>query len=201
MSKLNSPVFILHAAKEFFEKGTLAASANFKTVENEVLQFDSMIHPKLCMPIVNIMFSLELTLKGLLKQSNVEMRTHDILRLFNAVDTGIKARIIKHYHSHDIYKNYIAIRLLKGDGTQHSKPFPVPAPPKTEEGVIELLRIHKSYFESFRYLFEFDDNEEYLFMFREISNFAFSALVIFGETQNLKVISTVKKQAALESRK
>jgi hypothetical protein len=197
MSKLNSPFFILHTAIDFFEKGTAAASDKFKIKEDQVPTFDSMIHPKLCMPAVNIMFSLELALKGLLKHSNRQLRSHDVLKLFKALDPEIRARIIDHYHSHDVYKKYIAIRLLEGDGTGHATKYYFMGPARSEEGVLELLDRHKRYFEIFRYLFEFDNSREHIFMFREMSNFTFSILVILGETMDISIVSKTKRRVPL----
>ncbi|HWK02431.1 MAG TPA: hypothetical protein VNS58_02290 [Puia sp.] len=102
MSPLNSPLFIFHAAKDFFEKGSLAASENFKEKDNEVKQYDTMIHPKLCMPIVNIVFGLELIFKGISMQSTGKFNSgHNILKLFDALNSDVKDKIILHYQTHD----------------------------------------------------------------------------------------------------
>lgn len=190
---LNSPFFIFHAAADFFERGTLAAADNFKSEESGIKQFDSMIHPKLCMPIVNITFALELTFKGLLKQSNSKpIRTHDLEKLFKELNSEIKEKIVEHYKSHDTYKKLIGIRLIHDNEAEHSKPNYLPAPSKDENGISEILKMHRRYFEDFRYLFDVDEQKEYVFLFREFSNLSFSALVILGETLNLQVVSISK---------
>ena len=196
---LNTPFFIFHAAVDFFQRGTLAAADNFKAEESGLKQFDSMVHPKLCMPIVNITFALELVFKGLLKQSNSNpIRTHDLKKLFKELDSNIKIKIVEHYKGHDTYKKLIGIRLMHGDGTEHSKPNYLPAPSKDENGITELLKMHRRYFEDFRYLFEVDEKKEYVFLFREFSNLSFSALTVLGETLNLKVVSISKKEIKIE---
>ena len=58
---------------------------------------------------------------------------------------------------------------------------------------MELLNTHKDYFQNFRYLFQTYENIEVRVLFREICNFSFSALVIFGETLNLRVESIKRK--------
>lgn len=195
--KMNSPLFLLHAAIDFFEKGTAAASDRFKERVGQPIKFDSMIHPKLCMPAVNIIFGLELALKGLLKHASLDIKGHDILKLYKALDPATKERIIKHYNSHGTYDKYISVRLRAGDGTGHSTRYLFLAPSKDEKGIKQLLNSHKEYFQLFRYLFEFDETREYIFIFSHISNFTFSVLAILGEKIGTKIVSkTVKRQPA-----
>src|SRR5689334_12709580 len=107
MSKMNSPLFIFHAAKEYFENGTLYASKYFKLNKDGIIKpFDSMIHPKLCVPATNISFSLELVFKAFLMQDGVKKFGHNLIELYELLHADIKKRIIENYKSHNIYKNY-----------------------------------------------------------------------------------------------
>lgn len=193
--KMNSPLFLLHAAIDFFEKGTAVASDRFKERDGKEIKFDSMIHPKLCMPAVNIIFGLELGLKGLLKHAGLDIKGHDIFKLYKSLDLGTKDRLIEHYNSHGIYDKYVSVRLLAGDGTGHSTRYTFYAPTKDEKGVKQLLNSHKEYFQFFRYLFEFDESKEYVFIFSYISNFTFSVLTVLGEKIGTTIVSkSVKRQ-------
>ena len=119
---MNSPFFIFHVAKEYFENGTLYASKYFKlNKDGSIKPFDTMIHPKLCMPATNISFSLELVFKAFLLQNGVKKFVHNLIELYKLLDTHIKRRIVENYKAHNIYKNYIAVRLMESDGNEHGK--------------------------------------------------------------------------------
>src|SRR5271155_1453967 len=105
-SKLNSPFFMLYAAADFFKNGAAAAAKSFKAERNEIKNFDSLIHARLSMPIVNIVFSLELIFKGLIKERENKLVTgHDLTVLYDGISRDIKDRIINHFANHDQYKN------------------------------------------------------------------------------------------------
>ena len=140
------------------------------------------------MPVVNIVFGLELILKGLAKQFNKPiLHTHDLLDLFNALGDDIQTRIVDNYKTHDNYNILIALNLT-GNSKGHGTSTLVERPRKDKDGVLKLLESHANYFEEFRYLFEFDDSQEKGILFRELSNLTFSALVVFGETLGKTVI-------------
>jgi hypothetical protein len=190
MGKMNSPFFIFHAAKEYFENGTLYASKYFKVKKNEVVKsFDSMIHPKLCVPATNISFSLELAFKALLLQSGIKKTGHNLIELYKLLDNGIKDKIIQHYKSHDTYKNYIAIRLIESSGEEHGKIEAFKYPNNDENFILSMLETHKLSFLNFRYMYEFESSSEWIFYFREFSNFTFSVLTVLGQTLNLTIVS------------
>jgi len=187
MNKLNSPYFIVHVSSEFLKNGAKAASLYFKAEKDEVKQYDSLIHAKLSVPVVNIMLSLELTFKGLIKHAGKEQHGHDVLALFDALEPAVRRKLIDHYSSHDHYKKFVTIRLMTGDGSQHSAFSFFPSPSKDEAGVRALLALHKKHFIDFRYLFEYDETTEVFVYFRELLNLAFSALKILGDTQKVIV--------------
>lgn len=185
MGSLNTPFFIVHVASEFLNKGAEAAKEHFKTEKNEIKQYDNLIHAKLSVPVVNIIFALELIFKGLIKYSGNELRGHNVLELYDALDPYLRARIVDHYLSHDHFKKFEAIKLASG--VKHSQFTYFRGFSKNESGVRELLDIHKKYFVDFRYLFEYNDADVVVIHFRELLNLAYSALFVLGETQNVKV--------------
>src|SRR5690349_953653 len=110
MTEMNSPLFLFHAAKEFFENGTVYASKYFKrAVDGKTDLSSKTIHPKLCVPATNITFSLELIFKAFLMQSQTNKFGHDLVSLYALLNCDIKARILDHYKGHDTYKNFIGI--------------------------------------------------------------------------------------------
>lgn len=191
MRPLDRPLFILYAAKDFLEKGTAAAAKDFKTDSNLPKQFDSLVHARLCMPVVNIIFSLELTIKGLLKyEGKTFPPVHDLSKLFTILDQTIIDQIIAHYRSHDHYKNYVCIRLFSGDRDTPFEATSIPLLPKDISGVTALIASHGTYFVEFRYLFELEDTKELIVRFRELANLAFSAITVLGKNLNKTVILT-----------
>jgi hypothetical protein len=60
MGSLNTPYFIVHVASEFLNKGAEAAREYFKAEKGEVKHYDKFIVAKLPVPVVNIIFALEL---------------------------------------------------------------------------------------------------------------------------------------------
>jgi hypothetical protein len=186
MGKMNSPLFIFCAAKEFFENGTLYASKHFKM--KGAKSFDSMIHPKFCVPATNISFSLELAFKAFLLQSGIKKSNHDLIKLYKLLNDDIKTKIVEHYKSHDTYKDYIAIRLIESNGKEHGKIEFLRYQSSDETFILSMLETHKSAFLNFRYMHEFEAPQEWLFYFREFSNFTFSVLTILGQTLGLTVV-------------
>ena len=187
MSKLDSPYFMVHVSSEFLKNGAKAAGQYFKAEKGEVKQFDSLILAKISVPVVNIMLSLELTLKGLIKDAGKRPWGHDVLELFDALEGDVRDRIIEHYRSHDHYRKYVPIRIMAGDGSLPARPGPFTPIPKDRDGVRELLALHRKHFIDFRYLFEYDEKMEVFIYFRELLNLAFSAIKILGDTQNVIV--------------
>ncbi len=188
---MNSPLFLFHAAKEYFENGTLYASKYFKmNKDGSTKPFDTFIHSKLCVPATNLSFSLELVFKGFLMQSNVTYLRHDLAKLYELLDIDFKKRIIEHYKNHNTYKNYMTVKLIDGDGTSHGKIEKFYSSMKEEDFIPSMLEKHKLAFIDFRYLHEFKGNQEWLFDFKEFSNFTFSALSILGQTLSLAVVPT-----------
>ena len=191
MSKMNSPLFIFLVAKEYFENGTLYASKYFKmSKDGTIKSFDNLIHAKLCVPATNISFSLELVLKAFLMQTGLKKFDHNLHKLFELLPANVKSEIIEHYNSHDIYKNYITVQLINGDGTEHGKIKRSYYSKKSAEFIPLMLDTHKLAFLNFRYLHEFQGNQTQDFYFREFSNFTFSALSVLGKSLDLVVVST-----------
>jgi len=117
MEGINSPLFIFHAAKEYFENGTSYASKYFKKSGSElVVPFDSLTHAKLCVPATNITFALELTFKGILKLSATISKGHNLEKLYKSIAADIRDKIFDHYQSHNVYGKYITIRIANGLG-------------------------------------------------------------------------------------
>jgi len=185
MGSLNTPYFIVHVASEFLNKGAEAAKEHFKADKVEIKHYDRFIIAKLSVPVVNILFALELLFKGLLKHKGKERRGHNVMELFDALDPDIRAQIVDHYRSHDHFKKYLAIKL--GSGLRHSGFTLFPGFPKNENGIRDMLAIHQDHFVEFRYLFEHDDAEVVVIHFRELLNLTYSALCVLGETQHVKV--------------
>ena len=194
MGKMNSPFFLFHAAKEFFENGTTYASKYFKRNTDGTLKpFDSLTHPKLCVPATNISFSLELILKGFLMQAGKRKNGHNLSDLYNCLDEDLKRRIVEHYKMHDTFKNYINVHVNEESGNSHGQIERIYQSSKNEEEILLMLDKHKLSFINFRYLHEFQKSQDSFFYFKEFSNLTFSALVILGETLNLKVVTVPPK--------
>jgi hypothetical protein len=194
MQGINSPLFIFHAAKEYFENGTCYASKYFKKDTSGLLvPFDSLTHAKLCVPATNISFSLELAFKGLLQLSSGITRGHDLEKLYRLLNVDIRNKIFDHYQSHDVYQKYITIRL--GNGIGHGTTQIIPRPVSEKDFLESIIATQRLAFVDFRYLFEFPADGEFFFYFKEFSNYAFSALSIFGEMLGLKVESVSTKNA------
>jgi hypothetical protein len=185
MGSLNTPYFIVHVASEFLNMGVEAAGKHFKAEKGEIKRYDKFIVAKLSVPVVNIIFALELLFKGLIKYAGKEIRGHNVIELFDALNPDVRGRIVDHYRSHNHYKKFLAIKLASGLG--HSEFTMFPGFSKNESGIREILAIHQKHFVDFRYLFEYDDSNVVFVHFRELLNLTYSALFILGETQNVKI--------------
>ena len=191
---MNSPLFLFHAAKEYFVNGTLYSAKYFKMdKDGSVKPFDAFIHAKLCVPATNISFSLELILKAFLMQSGKRKWGHDLFELYGLLDIELKNKIVEHYGSHNTYKNYMTVRLIDKDGASHGKIEKFYATVKDSTFIPKMLETHKLAFLNYRYLNDFKGDQEWQFDFREFSNFTFSALTILGQTLGLNVVSTTLK--------
>jgi hypothetical protein len=189
---MNTPFFLFHVAKEYFENGTLYASKYFKTTNFSTQ--DNSIFQKLCVPATNISFSLELTFKAFLMGSQAP-REHDLFKLYGLIDAGIKKRIFENYRSHNTYKDYTTINLLDGDGKDHGKVEIIRNINKDEKYILAMLKKHRSSFVNFRYVFDLKKDQKWSFDFKDFSNFTLSALTILGETLNLKVVTKAKDES------
>ncbi len=191
MTKLNQPLFLFLAAKEYFENGMKYASKYFRIKNGKLIKpFNGKIHSKLCVPTTNITFALELAFKSFLMLKKNKKNGHDLMDLFKLVDESYKKRIFAHYIDHDTYKNYISVKLNNYDGEEHGTFDMINVRSKTENYVIEMILEHKDTFINFRYLYEYDGKSNRNFYFREFGNYVFSVLVILGEELGLKVVST-----------
>jgi hypothetical protein len=112
------------------------------------------------------------------------------------LDIQTKDEIIFHYQSHDHYNNYLSIRLIAGDGSEHGRAAFISALPKNADGIRHLLDSHKEFFISFRYLFELDSSKEVIVHFRELCNLSFSTLFILGARLNHQVVIKKKEASA-----
>ncbi len=188
MTKLNSPLFLLLAAKEYFENGSLYAGKYFKLKNGEIIvPFDSTTHAKIVVPATNISFGLELALKGCLMYKGVTKWGHDLKELYNLLPEDLRNRIIEHFKTNDHYSNYVIIRMQNGDGSGHGYTERIRYTRLDDEFIPSLLEKHKLAFQYFRYMHEFPGDEVWQFDFREFSNFTFSVIKILGELIDLKI--------------
>jgi hypothetical protein len=199
MTELNQPLFLFLAAKEYFENGMNYASKYFRIKDGVLIKpFDGAVHSKLCVPITNVSFALELAFKSLLMLKSTKKTGHDLMVLFEKLDESFKNKIFAHYKTYDSYRNYISIRLTYRGDKEHGTFELIKQQSKTETFVLDMIQVHKDTFKDFRYLYEFDGKSNWHFYFREFGNYIFSVLVILGEELGHKVVFTKIKSSSVK---
>ena len=184
MQDFNNPLFICVCAKDFLEKSSLGAKQAYLNPEILDVQIQGQLTSlgKLPFPMVTAAFSLELALKGLLKQYGHHVPyKHHLKDLYDLLPGEVRARIADHYKIYQGFKGYPNFYLKVGNKDNPIPPNVLPHKDTIEEHIDALLARHAEAFQDFRYLFEFGITKQELPMdYNYLASFAYSAISILA---------------------
>jgi HEPN domain-containing protein len=140
------PDFLLHMAQGFYEVGLLCANDPFKDKPIKGFQ-------RLAPAAVNLSFSAELLLKGiLLITSKKAIRGHNLETLFGELQQPLRTQIEERYNYYqkaDKDDKEIGSYILSVAKATHKSP-----PQKSDTSLKTFLKVHCKTFEIWRYLHE-----------------------------------------------
>ncbi|MDN3657055.1 hypothetical protein QWZ08_15505 [Ferruginibacter paludis] len=192
MEDFNNALFIYSVAKDFLGQSAHAAKKVFLNPELLDVETEGQLQSlgKLPFPMVAASFSMELALKGLLMNNNIEIpNKHYLKKLFFLLLPDVQERIIQNYLNQNEFNGYPNFFLKVGN--KNATLPPTVLPEKNEklinQHVEELLERHKSAFIDFRYLHEFGINKHELAMdYKYLANFTYSVLSVLANDIGLQ---------------
>lgn len=156
-------------AKEYFSKGTPVTQNLFYLIT---------------VPAVNISFSMEIALKGLLLHEGKSKPIHDLEVLFDSLSDTNKMKIVNYFISHEPFRfltNPVLLIVEKGSPTT---PLSKPQKMSAEEKVKDIVKRHNKAFIKFRYLFEFENEKlgtQLGFEFEHFSNLTYAVIQVLSK--------------------
>lgn len=172
---VNKAHFAFYMAQDFFERGVEAT----KELRSPVLKFKEETPWSICFPICTLAFSLELALKGFLKDEQIKLLKnkrlgHKFIDIYKLINTEVQTAIENHFETCNAHNYYFFNVVYKPSSNELKRPIET----TTREKIINALERNNEPFVDFRYFYDLNPQKEYSFDFSTIIKLIHSCLAV-----------------------
>jgi len=150
---INSPNYIMNQSMTFLTMGVDYAENVIFTGDFESEEGIHKLLPKIPYSAVNISFSLELAIKGLLKINNIESKIHDLHKLFNLLPKPYRVEIAKSMEENFEYRN-MRLFVVQNGGSSFPVDYLDLYKLPMDKRIDKCLEYNRITFVEFRYFYE-----------------------------------------------